>query len=191
MSGGIPADDDLFDETPVFTPPPPRRAPSTSLAPQRPVAAIRPPGALPPGRFEEACTRCGACVEACPPSAILVRGADPYPRLLPAETPCERCHDLPCVRRCPTGALGPIPLEALRIGVATVHARLCLNTGAPGACDHCLDQCPIPGALVAGPGGVPVVTPDRCVGCGLCARYCRAVPGAISVSGPRGVDVSG
>ena len=28
--------------------------------------ALRPPGALPDGRFEAACIRCGQCVQACP-----------------------------------------------------------------------------------------------------------------------------
>ncbi len=173
-----PDEDSLFDEVPVFVPPPTRAVPGPPAPQPARAAPLRPPGALPEGAFEEACTRCGLCVEACPPSAIVVKGGDPFPRLVPAVTPCELCPDLPCVRSCPTGALRPLPVTAVRIGTARVHTRLCLNGAAPGSCDHCLDQCPVPGALTPGPSGIPAVAEELCVGCGLCARHCRGGAGA-------------
>ena len=71
---------------------------------------LRPPGALPEVGFLAACTRCGLCVDPCPPRAIRLATSDGG---LAAGTPyidvhieaCIACADMPCARACPTGAL--------------------------------------------------------------------------------------
>ncbi len=74
-------------------------------------ALIRPPGALLEAAFLLACTRCDACILACPFTAILraptnagVAIATPYLDVV-AHQPCRLCEDLPCIESCETGAL--------------------------------------------------------------------------------------
>ena len=69
---------------------------------------FRPPGALPEVGFLTACTRCGACGDACPPHAIQFAAASAglaagTPFYDPKLQPCIACPDMPCVKACPTG----------------------------------------------------------------------------------------
>src|SRR6478735_6976891 len=71
---------------------------------------VRPPGALPEMAFLAACTRCGACSDACPPRAIRVAPSSEgfaagTPHLEVELQPCIACADMPCATACPTGAL--------------------------------------------------------------------------------------
>lgn len=148
---------------------------------------VRPPGALPEAEFLAHCERCHACVEACPDGSIfsagLRQGYDVHktPMLEPDQAPCYLCTDIPCISACPTGALRPIPWEEIRIGEAIILSNLCLNRRGE-ACDACLKVCPFPGeAIRAGEGGIPVVTPEHCTGCGQCAAACPAYPKAIAI----------
>jgi|GEM_PF-2319132 len=176
--------DDLFGgEESTFVPPPRpslavETAETTATAP-RPRATIRPPGAV--ADFEEACTRCGLCIEACPVDAIFVGVADGLPTLLPHRTPCELCAHVPCAAACPDSALLPISRAAIHVGTVEVLTRLCLNSWREESCDRCFDQCPIPGTLTPGLAGIPQVDADLCVGCGLCAKSCPAEPQAMVV----------
>lgn len=150
-------------------------------------AFVRPPGALPETRFLEACTRCDACVKACPELAVRKAGPElgarleGTPILLPAENPCVFCADLPCVGACAAGALVPPPPGSrARIGLAAVDASRCyMAQGQP--CDYCVKACPrAPKAVALGSRGEPaVIYADVCDGCGACAQLCPA--GAIVV----------
>src|SRR5215204_338016 len=71
---------------------------------------FRPPGALAEIGFLAACTRCGACIEACPPHALArvppdggLAAGTPY--LDMATEPCVACSTMPCAAACPTPAL--------------------------------------------------------------------------------------
>lgn len=152
-------------------------------APPRPL--VRPPGALPEPAFIAACTRCRACIEACP-EATLAIGHDGYPVAETWRSACALCPSTPCIAACEPRALIPTPPSQFRLGVAFVMERLCLNAGhsidTPDdeVCDRCLDWCPIPHAIVAEDSVVPRVDPQHCTGCGLCVAHCAALPRAIT-----------
>jgi MauM/NapG family ferredoxin protein len=167
------------EEAPAPTPPSP-------VAPPRP-GGLRPPGAIPEERFLAACTQCRACVEACPHEALALAGPqEAFPEGTPylpnvAAKPCHLCEDLPCVSACGEGALMPLLPEDIRMGVAQVDPAICFAYQGQ-ICDYCIDRCPFPDEAIApDERGRPVVNPDRCVGCGLCAYICVTTPGAIAV----------
>ena len=170
---------------PSRDPPPPRRA----------QPRLRPPGALDEASFLDTCERCGKCIEVCPrqalgPVAAGVGAGTPF--LVPRQAPCVVCTGLQCTHACPTGALTPLvdPLT-IRMGTAVIATDRCLAyLGQP--CAACVDICPIPGAIAAVPwsgsdgkgggnGKVPLVSIDRCVGCGLCENFCPPEPAAIVI----------
>ena len=71
---------------------------------------VRPPGAIAEVAFLAACTRCNACVDACPPRAIRTAAtgegfAAGTPHLEVELQPCIACPEMPCAAACPTGAL--------------------------------------------------------------------------------------
>lgn len=148
---------------------------------------LRPPGALPEARFVEACTRCRLCVEACPHEALALAGSeDGYPAGTPfmpnvAAKPCHLCEAMPCVAACADGALVAMPHEDLRMGLAEVDPAICFAYQGQ-ICDYCIDRCPFPEeAIFSDDRGRPVVNPDLCVGCGMCAYICVTTPGAIAI----------
>ncbi len=131
----------------------------------------RPPWALAETHFVDRCTRCDACIDACP-TAILVRADGGYPVVDFSRGECTFCGD--CVSRCVPGALQraeqgsePWALRA-QIGDECLAAR-----GIE--CRVCGESCPT-GAIRFRPraGGValPQLTLDACNGCGACFAPC-------------------
>ncbi|WP_372018172.1 ferredoxin-type protein NapF [Pseudoxanthomonas sp. 10H] len=129
--------------------------------------ALRPPWALDGPQFAARCTRCDACVEACP-GQVLVRDRDGRPRFDPAQGECTFCGD--CTRACGSGALdGALsPPWELRAQVAAG----CLS--AQGiVCASCREACPEHAIRVApGARGPAAIDPGRCTGCGACVGIC-------------------
>ena len=175
------------------------RASSGSASSPGPLA-IRPPGACAEEEFLARCVRCGACVHACPTSALqpAVGEAGPEgvytPVLVPRRGWCEPSCTL-CGRVCPTGAIRPLTpeekgwtrpeAEGIRIGTAFFDLGRCLPWGPAIPCIVCQEVCPTsPKAIwlepveVPGRDGRPVrlqrphMDPARCVGCGLCEAKC-------------------
>jgi ferredoxin-type protein NapG len=147
-----------------------------------PLPVLRPPGAIEESAFLAACTRCNACVEACPHDAITLapprlRGAGGTPVLNPADAPCRMCDDRPCIAVCEPHALRfEVPA---RMGTATISRLNCLahqNT----TCSACVEQCPVEGAM-RWENGRPVVDPDACTGCGVCQYVCPAPQNAVMI----------
>ncbi len=149
---------------------------------------LRPPGALPEVGFLAACTRCGDCLDVCPPKALVAVGpkgglAAGTPHLEVYREPCVACPDMPCAQACPTEALS-VPeagWDGYRLGTLEFMPERCITyQGTP--CRVCIDSCPIgEAALGSDPDGHPVVRAEGCVGCGVCVRTCVALPSAFQL----------
>ncbi len=150
-------------------------------------AWIRPPFALPELEFLLACTRCDACIEACPhhslfrlPARLGIKVAG-TPALDLVHKACHLCDDWPCVAACGEGALrmqegGP---ELPPLALCSIDTTTCLPWSGP-ECGACAGSCPVPGALTWD-GPKPSIEPDKCIGCALCREACIAEPKAIRV----------
>ena len=166
--------DALIEQLPV-----PAGGPSAVEAPSEPPrqAWVRPPGALPESAFLSTCTRCTDCQEACPYDSIRRLGpefgdAAGTPAVIPEESPCYLCEDMPCIAACEPAALLPVKPSDVRMGLAVLKADDCyLSAGQP--CDYCMTRCPLkPEAIAAGSNGLPIIDASHCAGCGVCAYLC-------------------
>lgn len=155
------------------------------------VNGIRPPFALDELHFLSACTRCDACVDACPHGTILPLA--PRYGLRVTGTPvldlqnkaCHLCADWPCVAACKSGALKlpeqeegsapPMP----RLADVSIDTLTCLPHNGP-ECGACASSCPVSGAMVWNQSK-PYIVPQLCVGCALCREACIVDPRAILV----------
>ena len=156
------------------------RATTAARAVARPdptIPLLRPPGALPEADFLAACTKCGACLPACPHGSIRMapdrfRRAAGTPILDAAAAPCWMCPDTPCIAACAPGALRRTGDAFPRMGVARILTMDCLaHQGS--TCTTCFERCPAEGALVIETGR-PRIVPERCTGCGVCLHVCPA-----------------
>ncbi|MGR5285943.1 ferredoxin-type protein NapG [Vibrio maritimus] len=151
---------------------------------------IRPPGALEGNQFDQACLRCGLCVQACPYdtlklATLLSPVASGTPYFTARDIPCEMCEDIPCVVACPSGALDHAltNIDDSRMGLAVlIDHEECLNWQGL-RCDVCYRVCPlIDKAITLEPIRnqrtgyhamfIPTVHSDACTGCGKCEQAC-------------------
>jgi ferredoxin-type protein NapG len=96
------------------------------------------------------------------------------PAVIPLETPCYLCKDMPCIKACETGALLDLPRSEVEMGTAVINLNSCyLALGQP--CDYCVERCPLKNEAIAfGPAGPPEINESSCTGCGVCAYLCPA-----------------
>jgi len=154
---------------------------------------VRPPGAQEEGEFLARCIRCGECMKVC-----LTNGLQPVlweagleglytPRLVPRLGYCAHSCTL-CGQVCPTGAIPRLDLEVkqtLVLGTASINRSRCIPYSEGTDCLVCEEHCPVsPKAITFNQAEVldrqgrkilvklPVVQPDRCVGCGHCEHVC-------------------
>jgi len=145
---------------------------------------LRPPGALPDDQFRKTCTQCTDCQEACPYQSIRRLGPEwgadaGMPAIIPTESPCYMCADMPCIKACEPKALLPLAPEEFRMGVARLNRASCY-VSQDQRCDYCVVRCPLKGeAIDFGDDGIPNITDDKCTGCGVCSYLCP--PNAITV----------
>ncbi len=151
-------------------------APAIAEQPRR---WLRPPGALPEAEFKETCTRCTDCQEVCPYTAIRRLGPEfgedaGTPAIIPDESPCYMCADMPCIAACEPRALLPTAIEAVAMGTAVLEWSSCyLSQGQP--CDYCVARCPLPSKAIAwDENRRPLINVDTCTGCGVCSYLCPA-----------------
>lgn len=160
---------------------------------------VRPPGSLPEPDFLQACIRCGECYKVCPENVLQSQGFEQgfqglWTPIVNADwAGCDPSCNA-CGQVCPTGAIRALPLaekKSVRMGLAIVNESTCLPLAGREACQLCVDACdaagygaigfthletdalgnPIPGTGYA----TPLVSSDKCVGCGLCQTACNGI----------------
>ena len=151
------------------------------------VRYLRPPGALPEGRFAVTCTRQGRCVSACPANCIrLVPDvAEGLPHIVARQSPCVVCDDLSCTKVCPSGALEPVERVAdIHMGLAVVAPGRCLRSdcyASDEGCRLCVNQCPLGEAALGVDSSGRIEVRAGCIGCGVCEHVCPTEPASIAV----------
>jgi len=157
-----------------------RRALLRGRAPGAAAPPLRPPWAAP--GFEQACTRCERCLEACP-ERILAPGDGGLPQVFFARGSGECTFCGACAEACPEPAFD----RHLR---PAWHARAVIDDtcfARSGVhCQTCADACAqraIRFHPVHGLPPVPRVDRDACTGCGACVQPCPA--GAIRIAPAR------
>ena len=132
----------------------------------------RPPWAT--AVFEDACTRCGACLDACP-EGILVIGDGGFPEvdITQGSGECTFCRE--CVKACPEPAFDDPDSTSPWDWVARIGAGCLAKNGI--VCQTCGDVCDydaIPFAPEESGPPVPWLKTDACTGCGACVAACPA-----------------
>ncbi|MDR1962749.1 MAG: 4Fe-4S binding protein [Planctomycetaceae bacterium] len=144
---------------------------------------IRPPGAVRERLFLSRCTRCGACVQACPTALLKIRYnktpilnfGTPYAEFDPAwcKDQCTICGQV-----CPSGALRKIlpgDKKKVKLGLAVLtfeHCRLYDDR----ECSICGRECPFEAITFEWSESeyrkIPVIDSEKCTGCGRCVVSC-------------------
>ena len=154
---------------------------------------IRPPGAQDEAQFLSRCIRCGECMKVC-----LTNGLQPVlweaglegfytSRLVPRLGYCAYSCNL-CGQVCPTGAIPHLSLKEKQtqvLGTAFVNRSRCIPYTEGTDCLVCEEHCPVsPKAITYSEQEVvnrqgekvsvklPLINPDRCIGCGHCEHVC-------------------
>ncbi|MCC7300177.1 MAG: 4Fe-4S dicluster domain-containing protein [Verrucomicrobia bacterium] len=145
------------------------------------------PSVLPPGatvKFAKTCTRCYACVSACPSKIIRIKSGGGLTELsMPelrfdhgiCEEFCNRCSQV-----CPTGAIRTLTQSqkhSTQIGIARIEKEKCLAWADNEYCMVCDEYCSY-GAIETewhGEIACPVINQKLCRGCGGCENACPAV----------------
>jgi ferredoxin-type protein NapF len=131
-------------------------------------APSRAPWAIAEADFVDRCTRCDACIEACP-QAVLLRGDGGFPELRFDAGECTFCAA--CLDACAPQALHRDQARPWRW--RAVREAGCLAE-AGVVCRSCAEVCPQQAIgfdrLLA--NAAPSVDASACNGCGACASVC-------------------
>ena len=176
------------------------RVPASKARPiGAPASPVLPPGADSAERFAATCSRCYACINACPTKVIRVKMPTnrPVDQFFLPELDFARkypggqgfCDEFctRCTQTCPTGALTPLSEDkkhATQIGVAVVRRDACLAWADHEHCMVCQEYCPYLAIREdKGPDGIPrpVVDPEICRGCGFCQNQCPAIRDGVAI----------
>jgi len=97
-----------------------------------------------------------------------------------ADASAPKSRDPPvCSEVCEEGALLPVRVEDIKIGVARFKVSTCLAAqGIDRSCDYCYDRCPLKDKAITFDKG-PVVNEENCAGCGVCEYFCVSNPKSI------------
>ncbi|MCP5140858.1 MAG: ferredoxin-type protein NapF [Chromatiales bacterium] len=132
--------------------------------------ARRPPWALAEAEFVTRCTRCDACIAACP-EQLLARGDGGFPEIAFTRAGCDYCGK--CAAACAAQALDRVAVDTAFPWVAEIGATCLSQRGVE--CRICGDAC-APRAIRFRPAvraaARPELDPARCDGCGFCLSVC-------------------
>lgn len=161
----------------------------TGAVPLVPSRYVTPPGHKSRTDFLQHCTGCGLCISHC--TSGVLRPATAQYGIRHAMVPfmdftrawcyynCNRCTTL-----CPTGALQPLTRDEkhkFANGLARVDAANCISAVEGTPCGICARRCPTEAITMQKVNDkskhvMPVVDPDKCIGCGACEYICPAAP---------------
>ncbi|MBM7060693.1 ferredoxin-type protein NapF [Pseudomonas sp. UL073] len=118
--------------------------------------------------FTERCTRCNACLDACP-EQVLIGGDGGFPQLELSHSGCSLCGD--CASVCEAGVFDlsrvafawHAQIDAHCLALAGIHCRSCEDACAARA---------IRFQLQLGGPAQPQLDPLACTGCGACLAPC-------------------
>lgn len=130
----------------------------------------RPPWSVSDAAFLDNCTRCGACIDACP-EHIIRKGDGGFPEVDFKLGECTFCTQ--CVTACPEPCFLP-PDDTQPWAIKATMTDQCLARHGT-YCRSCGDSCPseaISFQLQLGGKAEPCVDHDRCTGCGACVGPC-------------------
>lgn len=151
-------------------------------------APQRPPWAGAEDAFTQRCTRCQACVPACPRQVLAV-GDGGFPVVHFERHGCDGCAGAPaCVAACAPQALQPASASAPWPGWRMRASEACLAARRV-ECRACGDACDA-GAIAfrPAPGGIAQLRldPAACTGCGECVGVCpvRAITVRLGAAAP-------
>ena len=136
----------------------------------RPKAEVRPPWALAEAAFVAACTRCAACLPACP-QGIVVAGDGGYPTIDFGRGECTFCGD--CVTACEPRALRRADPTPPWNYMARINDGCLPKRGVE--CRICGDFCEARAIRfhpAAGGAWLPDIEPAACTACGACVAPC-------------------
>lgn len=161
--------------------------------PERSTPAV-PAGSVSLAHFTRHCVACQLCVQACPNNVLSPDTS--LDRLMRPKMEFDKGFCRPecnaCGRVCPAGAIVEVSPEektAISIGHAVYNPQLCVVNTDGVDCGNCARHCPSGAiAMVKSPDyadrKIPVVNPERCIGCGRCEYVCPSRPvSAIYVEG--------
>ncbi len=132
---------------------------------------VRPPWSWDEKEFLAACTRCDACMAACP-SGIIVRPGDGFPEIDFIRGECTFCGE--CVARCKPGALVRAHQGSTPWLLKAAISQDCLARHRT-SCTACANMCSrgaIRFKLRGGSVAIPEIDRRSCKGCGACLGWC-------------------
>jgi len=193
ISSGTQDPGDSLDQKPV-KPIPKNKKPTT--VPENKEFPVAPPGATSIDIYNDKCTACNLCVNACPSDVLqpaflqygLMGLLQPHMDYWSGycNHECVRCLEV-----CPTGALMPLETETKKltqIGKVKFIKDNCIVHTDETDCGACSEHCPTKAVKMVPYGHTKLVIPevkeDICIGCGACEFACPTTPyKAIYVNG--------
>ena len=131
---------------------------------------IRPPWSKEEREFVGNCTRCDACIQACP-ETILAKDTKGFPVINFQKGECTFCAE--CTTACEADVFEPDTTQQPWSLAANIGNKCLPLQGV--VCGRCAEECEIEAIsmrLVAGGISIPRLSTESCNGCGACYRVC-------------------
>jgi len=131
---------------------------------------FRPPWARNAAAFIGNCTRCHACIDACP-EKIIVSGSGHFPVMKFGQGHCTFCGA--CAEACAENCFSTERTPSNGWGLTAAVSSHCIETKGI-SCRLCEEVCDV-AAIRFHPragGGATIHFSERCTGCGACLPHC-------------------